>query len=105
MSGIDARHIERQRHWSIGAFGPGRRTGGIVQHIRKELLEIEAEPLSLEWIDVIILAFDGAWRAGYSPEQIIAAIKRKQTINEQRKWPDWRLLSEDVAIEHDRGAA
>ncbi|MCB9377051.1 MAG: DUF550 domain-containing protein [Microthrixaceae bacterium] len=100
---IDVDHLERQRAWSAQTFGPGRRTVGILQHIRKELQEIEEEPLDLgEWVDVVILALDGAWRAGYSPTDIIGAIKAKQTRNEGRTWPDWREASEDVAIEHVR---
>lgn len=54
---------ERAMEWSEKTFGPGMRTEGITAHIRKELLEIEEDPNSLEeWIDVMILAFDGAWR-------------------------------------------
>lgn len=97
-------HLHRQRAWSNKTFGPGNRTGGVLDHIRKELREIEAEPLELsEWIDVVILAFDGAWRAGYSPEQIAAALEAKQTRNEGRQWPDWRTMPHDAAIEHVRG--
>lgn len=100
---IDATHLERQRQWSRETFGPGKRTHGVLDHIRKELAEIEADPDDLgEWVDVIILAFDGAWRHGWEPQQIIDAIKAKQAKNEAREWPDWRTMSEDVAIEHDR---
>jgi hypothetical protein len=100
---IDEGHLERQRAWSLATFGPGPRTRGIANHIRKELAEIEAQPDDLfEWVDVLILAFDGAWRAGWEPHQIIAAIKAKQSANERRSWPDWRNLSEDDAIEHVR---
>lgn len=103
MGGIDEAHLARQREWSTQTFGPGRRTLGVLDHIRKELSEIEADPLDVgEWVDVIILAFDGAWRAGWEPAEIIAAIKAKQARNEARTWPDWRGLTEDVAIEHDR---
>lgn len=71
--------------------------------ITKELDEIRADPDDLgEWVDVIILAFDGAWRHGWEPDQIIAAIKAKQAKNEARTWPDWRTMSADQAIEHDR---
>ncbi len=102
---IDVEHLERQRSWSAATFGPGRRLGGILQHIRKELKEIEEEPLDLgEWVDVVILALDGAWRAGHKPAEIVAEIKAKQARNEARTWPDWRTASEDVAIEHDRAA-
>lgn len=100
---IDAAHLERQRAWSEATFGPGPRTLGVLDHIRKELAEIEAAPEDLsEWVDVLILAFDGAWRAGWEPQQIIDAIVAKQVANEARTWPDWRTASPDQAIEHDR---
>lgn len=96
-------HLSRQRRFSEVTFGPGPRTAGIVDHIRKELREIEAQPADLsEWIDVVILALDGAWRAGFTPEQIAAALEAKQTKNEGRTWPDWRTHPGDKAIEHVR---
>lgn len=96
-------HLQRQREWSERTFGPGDRAKGVVDHIRKELIEIEAEPTNLdEWVDVVILGLDGAWRAGFSPEQILEALRAKQAINEARKWPDWRTAPADRAIEHDR---
>ena len=100
---IDAAHLAHQREWSEATFGPGSRLHGVLDHIRKELGEIEADPTDLsEWVDVIILAFDGAWRAGWEPQEIINAIKAKQAKNEARTWPDWRTMSADQAIEHDR---
>lgn len=102
---IDADHLAHQREWSRATFGPGRRTLGVLDHIRKELAEIEADPTDLnEWVDVIILAFDGAWRAGWKPQEIIDAIATKQAKNEARTWPDWRTMPKDAAIEHDRTA-
>lgn len=96
-------HIERQREFSLNTFGPGARTAGVVDHIRKELREIEADPTDIsEWVDVILLALDGAWRAGYLPEDICAAIEAKQTKNEARSWPDWRTVPAGTAIEHVR---
>lgn len=98
-------HLHRQRAFSEKTFGPGQRTTGVVDHIRKELREIEADPSDvMEWVDVILLALDGAWRAGWTPEQIVAAIDAKQTKNEGRVWPDWRTADPDKAIEHDRQA-
>lgn len=100
---IDAAHLERQIGFSSATFGPGPRTKGVVDHIRKELVEIEADPTDLyEWVDVIILGFDGAWRAGHEPQEIIDAIKNKLARNEKRKWPDWRTADLDKAIEHVR---
>jgi len=101
FAAINAEYLEHQRKWSEKTFGPGNRTKGVIDHIRKELLEIEENPLDIEeWADVIILAFDGAWRAGWEPQEIIYAIEAKQAKNETRKWPDWRTMTEEVAIEH-----
>jgi len=100
---IDADHLQRQIDWSRNTFGPGTRSLGVIDHIRKELKEIEADPTDLkEWVDVLILAFDGAWRAGWQPQEIINAVVNKQAENEARDWPDWRGLPEDQAIEHIR---
>lgn len=96
-------HLERQRAFSLHTFGPGKRTEGVVDHIRKELTEVLAKPEDLsEWIDVAILALDGAWRTGATPAQIIEALVAKQTRNEGREWPDWRTMPADQAIEHVR---
>jgi len=96
-------HLRWQIAWSERTFGPGSRAKGVVAHIRKELAEIEADPSDLEeWIDVVILSLDGAWRSGASAEQVIAALVAKQSKNERRTWPDWRASSPDDAIEHDR---
>lgn len=96
-------HLERQKEFSEKTFGPGQRTKGVIDHIRKELLEIEADPKDItEWVDVIILAFDGAWRAGWNASDIVASIVAKQEKNESRTWPDWRKADPNKAIEHDR---
>lgn len=99
-------HLARQKAFSERTFGPGARTKGVLDHIRKELTEIEADPSDImEWVDVIILAFDGAWRAGWEPQAIVDAIAAKQARNERRRWPDWRTADPDKAIEHVRERA
>jgi len=99
-----AAHLRRQKAFSEKTFGPGTRTKGVIDHIRKELGEIEAAPADIEeWVDVIILAFDGAWRAGWEAQAIVDAIVAKQAKNEARDWPDWRTADPDKAIEHVRG--
>lgn len=96
-------YLERQVEWSTRVFGPGDRTAGVLDHIRKELDEVAAAPGDLEeWIDLAILAFDGAWRNGHSPEAIAAALEAKQVKNAARKWPDWRTAEPGKAIEHVR---
>jgi hypothetical protein len=97
------KHLQRQRDFSEKTFGPGQRSQGVVDHIRKELEEILAKPDDLEeWIDVVILALDGAWRCGGSPQQIINTLIYKQTKNENRKWPDWRDADPNKAITHKK---
>jgi hypothetical protein len=96
-------HLYRQREFSENTFGPGTRLKGILDHIRKELKEIEAAPDDLEeWVDLVLLSLDGAWRAGFSPEQIAAEVEAKLTRNILREWPDWRTADPDKAIEHVR---
>lgn len=100
---VDAEHLARQRAWSFKTFGPGKRTKGIIDHMTKEFDEILEDPTDVkEWVDLAILALDGAWRCGAEPQDILNHIRAKQLRNEDRVWPDWRLGSEDVAIEHDR---
>lgn len=98
-------HLDRQRAFSAKTFGPGDRAAGVRDHIRKELDEIQAEPVGKrleEWIDVILLACDGAWRDGHTSEEITEALIDKLARNELRDWPDWRTVPADKAIEHVR---
>ena len=99
-------HLTRQAEFSGRVFGPGTRTKGVIDHIKKELVEIEQAPTDItEWIDVVILALDGAWRAGASPQDIIDVLVAKQTRNENRTWPDWRTADPDKAICHVKTVA
>ncbi len=96
-------HLHRQHNWSETTFGPGAHVRGVLDHIVKEIAEIARKPDDLfEWIDVVILALDGAWRSGATPEQIIDALVTKQAINEARQWPDWRTAPDNKAIEHKK---
>ena len=106
-------HLKRQIAWSRATFGPGARTEGVLDHIRKELDEIqEAHGDPAEWVDVAILALDGLWRslkAVYPhlttdeiAKLVFTFIVKKQAKNEERYWPDWRTADPDKAIEHDR---
>lgn len=109
---IDPLDLDEQREFSWETFGSPEehresgRTGspvaGVIDHIRKELVEIEEGSDENEWIDVIILAFDGALRDGWTPEQIITGYHSKMAINKARKWPDWRTAEPGKAIEHIR---
>jgi hypothetical protein len=94
-------YLEREKAFSEKTFGPGKRVCGLMDHIRLELEEIEADPSDIyEWVDVVILALDGMWRQGYTSEEIINALVTKQGIVEARKWPNWRSMCPDKAIHH-----
>lgn len=99
--------LVRQREWSSRTFGAGQRTQGISNHIRKELEEIAGDPRDVrEWIDVVILALDGYWRAGGSPERVLLDIDAKVKKNMARVWPaDSATRPEDEAVEHDRSVS
>lgn len=125
-------HMQRAIAFSRATFGPDERTHGVSEHIRKELDEIaacaNASERAHEWVDVLILALDGFWRAldaigdetgddetarsqmliypplyADIPFVMAAMLVSKQAKNEQRAWPDWRTASPDHAIEHVRG--
>lgn len=96
-------HLAKQRLWSLKTFGPGYSSQRVLDHMKKEIAEVESAAPSEalgEWVDLILLAFDGAWRSGAGVFEICAAIQEKQRINESRQWPDWRTADEDKAIEH-----
>jgi hypothetical protein len=116
-------HLIRQIVFSRSTFGPGERREGVIDHIRKELQEIEAADTDKErieeWVDVVILALDGLWRsidaahrnlgAAYVDVDEVAghieiAIVKKQRKNEARDWPDWRTTDPNKAIEHVRSS-
>jgi hypothetical protein len=94
-------YVWAQKMWSSIAFGSGQRTEGILKHIGKEVDEIRENPDDLsEWADVIILALDGMWRRGYTPEEIAEALMDKQQVNFDRRYP--APGPEDEPIEHIR---
>ena len=107
-------HLIRQMAFSHATFGPGERREGVIDHIKKELIEVhEANGESEEWADVVILALDGLTRrlaycnGERTDPEIVAKvacglIKYKQTLNEARDWPDWRTADCGKAIEHIR---
>lgn len=102
-------HLKRQIAFSRATFGPGTRQKGVIDHIKRELIEVEnSDGSPAEWTDVVILALDGLTRAlvaqGMTTDQAAHAavthIVEKQGKNELRDWPDWRTAPADKAIEH-----
>ncbi len=53
---------------------------------------------------MVILALDGAWRAGYLPEEIVAELERKQAVNFAREWPPAKDVDPEQPSEHVRTA-
>ena len=87
--------------WSKKTFGASMRTRGLTEHIRKELLEIEASPKDIgEWVDVVSLAIDGFMRAGGAPVLLVPLLWRKLGINKTRTYPFPK--SDDECSEHVR---
>ena len=97
-------YVRLHREWSAAAFGDGEKVEGLCKHIASELDEIREDPADLEeWIDVIILAIDGAWRQGYTDAQIASALVDKQLKNRARQWPPIGSVPDDQPIEHVEG--
>ena len=93
-------HLIRQMAFSHATFGPGERTGMVIDHIRKELIEVEeANGEAEEWVDVVLLALDGMTRRlaycggpGRRDPELVAdtvcnMIEGKQSRNEGRNGP------------------
>ncbi len=103
---LDAAWIADFAAWNLATFGPGPRTQGTIDHIRKELVEIERDPTDpAEWVDIILLGLNGLVRLDRSPNEIISLIRSKHTVNGTRQWPDWRETDPHKAIEHVKGGA
>lgn len=95
--------VMAQKDFSSRTFGPGQRLIGNLEHAKKEIEEIRESSGSLdEWIDLILIGIDGAWRTGATPDGIEDALIDKMILNRERQWPDWAGYSQDEAIEHIR---
>lgn len=97
------RYIADQARWARGTFGPDRPVAGVVDHMVKEMVEIQEDPTDpYEYIDMIILSLDALSRLHYKPGDIADMLYGKFARNVARKWPDWRTADPDKAIEHVR---
>lgn len=103
---FDATLLDFVRRWNLAAYGPGKRTEGTLDHIRKELVEIEKDPSDpIEWVDVILLALNGLMRLDYDGDAIIQFIRAKMAKNALRDWPDWTKQDPNKAITHTKSQA
>src|SRR6185369_12898305 len=74
--------FNEKMRWSRETFGRTLPWAGIIKHLRKEIDEAEKEPLCLsEWIDIVLVAIDGAGRAGYDGAAFAAALVDKLQTN------------------------
>lgn len=74
-------YCEDHENWSRAVFGAPMEHDAekLLKHIGLELDEVRKAPHDLEeWVDIIILAIDGAWRSGHSAGEIERTLIRKQ---------------------------
>jgi len=72
--------------WAKKTF-PNATLGSRLNHLRSELIEIEFKPQdALEWGDAYLLFQQAALAEGFTMTAVFSAARRKQDINEQRKW-------------------
>lgn len=75
--------------WSQETFGSdlSRDWTGPLAHLRKEIGEIEEQPMDREeWADALLLLLDAARRAGFNAAGLILAAEYKLSINKNRVW-------------------
>lgn len=91
--------LTEKKRWSYQTFGEGYKLEKICKHIESELVEIRETPNDLyEWVDLILLALDGALRVAKSPMAVLSTIYKKHQINVDREWVD--TVSEDSPSYH-----
>ena len=67
---------------------PGQPLDAKLEHLRREILELIADPKDRsEWADVFILILGAANLAQIAAPELIAIANAKMSINEKRKWP------------------
>lgn len=82
------RFFQAKTAWSAETFGTDYPTEAIARHIELELVEIRENPSDLlEWIDVVMLGFEGYWRNGGASVNLTPDLWRKLEICKQRSYP------------------
>ena len=115
--------LKEQHEWSLKTFGPNQRTAGVLEHLQKEVEEVSAQPDDLaEWADCVLLAVDGAMRAGASPEMLATYMRPEvdvpdmcktysgklhdlkrdaaymKTMNHLGEWKAWGVLADKILV-------
>lgn len=103
-SGFDLlEFLQESQSWSRNTFGPPTMGSykGILAHIEEEVEEVRKDPFDTEeWMDIVILGLDGAFRSGATPEKICQTLLKKLIKNQARQWPDWRTAEPGKPINH-----
>jgi hypothetical protein len=69
-------YLHAHNEWSARTFGTDQRTTSIITHIRNEIVEVRNTPHDLiEYIDIVILAFDGAFVTNHQPTHVVHALQ------------------------------
>jgi hypothetical protein len=95
---LAAKHAE----WSQKTFGSDleRDWTGPLNHLKKEIREIEDQPFDREeWADGLLLFLDAARRAGFNAAGLVLAAEYKLSININRIWGE---PNDDGSVEHVR---
>lgn len=85
--------------WSQKEFGGKERVEQCIKHLKKEVIELEERPTSLEEIvDCQMLILEIARHNGYSAERVLRGAARKLEVVKKRKY----ALNEEGLFEHIR---
>ena len=93
---------DAHRAWSDATFGAKAERGpvGPLKHLAKEALEAAAEPGEImEYVDCMFLFLDACHRAGWTPEDLVAAGRAKLEVLKLRHYPE---TPDGEPSEHDR---
>lgn len=96
-------YLTDSQDWSKATFGPPTPQSykSILAHIEEEVEEVRKDPYDIEeWMDIVILGLDGAFRSGATPEKICTTLQKKLFKNQNRQWPDWRTAEPGKPINH-----
>jgi hypothetical protein len=93
---------DRIAAWQLATFGTRQSVAGAIEHLRRELAEIERDPTDVEeCADAFFLLVQIASRfAGADGAAFFAAVEAKLRKNEGRVWVV--PASADEPIEHNR---
>lgn len=93
--------LQEQRQFSVSAFGPEPRLAGVLDHLKKELAEVqEATGDVTEWADCFLLCVDGSMRAGGDPSHIDAYMSHGVMPEESKGQDGWKFhdITSDLVV-------